>query len=112
MLVHKRQPKDALKNVLGSFLKSAPVESKSQKEKDASLKLIMKILILTKGDEIKTCVDNLKNEERELLMKYIYRGFETPEDGSSAQLLVWHKHTFDSTGLGGIVRVFTDKKMI
>ena len=88
LLIQKEENKDALKY----FLLSAPVESKSQKEKDASLKFIMKILLLPRGDEIKTCVDNLNNDEKELLLEYIYLIFETPEDGSSAQLLVWHKH--------------------
>jgi actin related protein 2/3 complex subunit 5 len=48
----------------------------------------------------------------DLLMKYIYRGFESPSDGSSGHLLLWHEKVFEKGGLGSIVRVLTDKKKV
>lgn len=45
-------------------------------------------------------------------MKYIYRGFEQPSDGSSGHLLTWHEKVFAKGGVGSIVRVLTDKKRV
>ena len=50
--------------------------------------------------------------QKDLLMKYIYRGFESPSEGSSAQLLFWHEKVFETAGVGSIVRVMTDRKKV
>ena len=44
-----------------------------------------------KTSQIDEAVKQLDNESRDVLMKYIYRGFEVPNEGSSAHLLVWHE---------------------
>ena len=41
-------------------------------------------------------------------MKYIYRGFEIPSEGSSGNLLTWHEKVFARGGVGSIVRVLSD----
>ena len=61
---------------------------------------------------MESIVKELDNDQRDLLMKYIYRGFETPFDNSSAQLLNWHEKVFDESDLGSIVRVMTDRKRV
>lgn len=43
----------------------------------------------------------------DILMKYIYRGFENPSDGSSAHLLLWHEKVYARYGVGCITRVLT-----
>lgn len=50
-------------------------------------------------------------EEKDLLdvlMKYVYRGFEIPTEGSSGHLLQWHEKVYSKGGVGSIVRVLSD----
>jgi len=45
-----------------------------------------------KSADIDSAVKSLDQEQQDVLMKYIYRGFEMSSDGNGygAQLLVWH----------------------
>ena len=74
--------------------------------------LVLRVLLSTKTNQVEECVKQLDNDQKDILMKYIYRGFEKPSEGSSAQLLTWHEKTFASAGLGCIVRVLTDRKQV
>jgi len=107
-LLTQNRLSDALKNVLAN----APMGNKNQAIKDASLNLVMRVLMSFKASQIDEAVNQLDNEARDILMKYIYRGFEIPNEGSSAQLLVWHEKVFALSGVGSIVRVLTDKKKV
>jgi actin related protein 2/3 complex subunit 5 len=62
--------------------------------------------------QVESVVKQLDNDQRDLLMKYIYRGFETPSDNSSAHLLLWHEKVFEEAGVGSVVRVMTDRKRV
>lgn len=44
-----------------------------------------------KSSDIEKAVASLDRAGVDLLMKYIYRGFERPSDNSSAVLLQWHE---------------------
>ena len=44
-----------------------------------------------KSAEVEKAVKNLDKSEQDVLMKYIYRGFAEPTEGSSAILLAWHE---------------------
>lgn len=44
-----------------------------------------------KSSDIEKAVGSLDKAGVDLLMKYIYRGFEKPTDNSSAVLLQWHE---------------------
>ena len=48
----------------------------------------------------------------DVLMKYIYRGFEKPSEKSSNVLLLWHEKVYNIGGVGCIVRVLTDRKRV
>merc|ERR1712226_504169 len=72
------------------LLSSAPMGSSSktaadnQAEKDAALAMVMRVLISVKSaNQVESVVKQLDQDQRDILMKYIYRGFENPNDGSS-----------------------------
>jgi actin related protein 2/3 complex subunit 5 len=80
---------------------------------DATLQLVLRVLLSIKTQsQVEAAVQQLDNDQRDLLMKYIYRGFEIPTDGSSAHLLLWHEKVFEEAGAGAIVRVLTDRKRV
>jgi len=48
-------------------------------------------------------IDTLEqNDLIDVLMKYIYRGFEIPSEGSSGHLLQWHEKALAKGGVGCI----------
>jgi len=53
---------------------------------------VMKVLMAYKTNDIDASVKALDQGRQDVLMKYIYRGFELSSDsnGYGAQLLVWH----------------------
>lgn len=72
----------------------------------------MQVLLSVKSSQIEEAVNALDRDHLDILMKYIYRGFETPSEGSSGQLLAWHEKVHAVAGVGCIVRVLTDKKRV
>ncbi|XP_023329922.1 actin-related protein 2/3 complex subunit 5 [Eurytemora carolleeae] len=107
-LLAQNKQAEALKHVLSN----APLGSNNQAVRDASFSLVLRVLLSFKTSQIDEAVKQLDNETRDILMKYIYRGFEVPSEGSSIQLLVWHEKVFALSGVGSIVRVLTDKKKV
>jgi actin related protein 2/3 complex subunit 5 len=107
-LLSQNRTFDALKLVLNS----PPVNTKNQATKDRAVQLVMRVMLSFKASEIEQTVKSLDQQGLDVLMKYIYRGFEFPSDGSSAQLLTWHEKAFAVGGLGSIVRVLTDRKKV
>jgi len=79
---------------------------------DAALNIVMQVLLSVKSTQIEEAVNALDRDQLDILMKYIYRGFETPSEGSSGQLLAWHEKVHAVAGVGCIVRVLTDKKRV
>merc|ERR1711874_439253 len=73
---------DALKLVL----RNAPVTSRNQMVKDAALSIVIKVLLSVKSAQMEEAVSALDREQLDILMKYIYRGFESPSEGSSGHL--------------------------
>lgn len=58
--------------------------------------VVLRVLTAFKSSDIEPAVKSLDRNGVDLLMKYIYRGFEKPSDNSSAILLQWH----EKVGLG------------
>uniref|UniRef100_A0A6B2E5Y9 Actin-related protein 2/3 complex subunit 5 n=1 Tax=Phlebotomus kandelakii TaxID=1109342 RepID=A0A6B2E5Y9_9DIPT len=96
---------DALKSVL----QNAPLGSKNQQVKDNALNLTLRVLLSIKSSQMDGAIDFLEDPDLfDVLMKYIYRGFEIPSEGSSGHLLQWHEKVFNRGGVGSIVRVLSD----
>ncbi|NXX75529.1 ARP5L protein, partial [Urocolius indicus] len=73
---------------------------------------VLKVLVSFKSSEIEQAVNSLDRNGIDLLMKYIYKGFEKPTENSSAILLQWHEKALAVGGLGSIVRVLTARKTV
>lgn len=96
-------------------LKSPPpptINTKSQAVKDCAGSYVLKVLISFKANDIEKAVQSLDKNGVDLLMKYIYKGFESPSDNSSAVLLQWHEKALAEGGVGSIVRVLTARKTV
>lgn len=59
--------------------------------KDRAANTVVRVLTSFKSADVERAVKSLDAKNIDTLMKYIYRGFESPSDGSSAILLTWHE---------------------
>ncbi|NXL56551.1 ARP5L protein, partial [Chordeiles acutipennis] len=81
---------DALR-AFHTALRSSPVNSKSPAMKEQAQGTVLRVLTSFKSSDIEQAVNSLDRNGVDLLMKYIYKGFEKPSENSSAILLQWHE---------------------
>ncbi|XP_056601563.1 actin related protein 2/3 complex, subunit 5-like, b [Triplophysa dalaica] len=93
-------------------LRNPPINSKNPAVKERAQTVVLRVLTSFRSSDIESGVKSLDKNGVDLLMKYIYRGFEKPTDNSSAILLQWHEKAFAVGGLGSIVRVMTARKTV
>ncbi|KAK1805506.1 hypothetical protein P4O66_019809, partial [Electrophorus voltai] len=83
--------KGNLMEALQAVLKNPPINTKNQNVKDRAEGLVLKVLSAFKASDVEKGVQSLDKNGVDLLMKYIYKGFERPSENSSAILLQWHE---------------------
>ncbi|XP_048845253.1 actin-related protein 2/3 complex subunit 5-like protein isoform X2 [Brienomyrus brachyistius] len=93
-------------------LRNPPINTKNAAVKEKAQATVLRVLTSFRSSEIETAVRSLDRNGVDLLMKYIYRGFEKPTENSSVMLLQWHEKAFAVGGLGSIVRVLTARKTV
>lgn len=80
----------------------------SEISQEIACQLILKVLLSIRPAQMDGAIESLDDADlADVLMKYIYRGFEFPSDNSSAHLLQWHEKVFSKHGHGCISRVLT-----
>nr|XP_018914738.1 PREDICTED: actin-related protein 2/3 complex subunit 5 [Bemisia tabaci] len=95
---------------LQTVLRNAPLGSRNQQVKDSALNLTLKVLLSIKSSNMEDIISTLDTDMVDILMKYIYRGFEIPSERSSGHLLLWHDKVYAVGGVGSIMRVLTDRQ--
>lgn len=71
-----------------------------------SVKVVVKAIGSVPEKEVPAVIDALDGDERDVLMKYLYRGMEEAE--SCNQLLKWHGILTDKAGNGCIMRALSE----
>lgn len=70
------------------------------------------MILSIKPSQIEEIVNSLDSNLLDTLLKYVYKGFETPSEGSSGLLLLWHEKIYNLSGVGCIIRVLSDTRRI
>ena len=78
-------------NAILMVLNNAPVNSKDSNLKETVAALILRGMSQMRSNNIDAFVGGLNQDQLDMLMKYIYRGFQKPVDITNAALLSWHE---------------------
>lgn len=76
------------------------------------MSVTLRVMLSIKPSQIEEIVNSLDSNLLDTLMKYVYKGFESPSEGSSGLLLLWHEKIYNISGVGCIVRVLSDTRRI
>uniref|UniRef100_A0A6G1SLM6 Actin-related protein 2/3 complex subunit 5 n=1 Tax=Aceria tosichella TaxID=561515 RepID=A0A6G1SLM6_9ACAR len=103
-LIQANRYSDALKLVI----KHSVNVGRKHPLRDQAASLVLQVILNVRSSEIESVVNTLDLDEIDILMRYIYYGFEHPVEGSSPHLLTWHDKACNRGGVGSIVRVLTE----
>jgi len=99
---------------LTMVLTDPPYGPNVDEAKDTNLSTLLTILGSTKSSEVSNVVKGLPQDAQDTLMKYIYKAMATHarSDANSSVLLSWHEKLTEVAGIGCIVRVMTDRRLV
>ena len=92
------------------ILESPPAGSTDKNLKDKNMSLVLEVLTRFKTAEIEKGVSGLNQDQQDILMKYVYKGFSEGGEKDFSILLSFHERIYKLGGLGCIMRVLTDRK--
>ncbi|KAJ3212195.1 hypothetical protein HDU67_003972 [Dinochytrium kinnereticum] len=99
----------AYSDAVKKSLENPPLGKDIQSIKDRNLQTVMEALAAVKASDIPNLIKALSPSDIDVLMKFIYRGFASPDLFNSALLLAWHEKAVETGGIGSIMRVLTDR---
>ncbi|PWN26151.1 arp2/3 complex [Jaminaea rosea] len=109
--LNKGDAPTALSSLLSSPLPYGPSPT-LQPAKESILSTLLVLLNSVKSTEISALLKSLDLDQRDTLMKWIYKGLARPELGAGGVLLGWHEKLTEIAGTGCIVRVMTDRRRV
>ncbi|KAK9318154.1 ARP2/3 complex 16 kDa subunit (p16-Arc)-domain-containing protein [Lipomyces starkeyi] len=90
-----------------------PPYTSSEEIKKIHLATVLELLSTIKSSDMSRVVEKLSSEQRDTLIKYLYKGMSLPEThGISGVLLAWFEKVTEIAGLGAIVRYLSDRRTV
>ena len=96
---------------LDTLLATAPAGSKDASQKQAHADQVFQALDKIADSKIDVTIDAMTPDAGDVLLKYVYKGLETPSD-RTAKLFTWQAKLAEKFGVGSIVRVLSDRKTV
>ena len=96
---------------LDTLLATAPAGSKDASQKQAHADQVFAALDKIADSKIDLTLDAMTPDAGDVLLKYVYKGLETPSDRTPS-LLKWQAKLAEKFGVGSIVRVLSDRKTV
>ncbi|KAA8907210.1 hypothetical protein TRICI_005029 [Trichomonascus ciferrii] len=100
----------ALKAVLDN-----PPYGGDEEAKTLNLKNFIEVVTAVKSSDITPIVEQLSPDNQNVLIKYLYKGMDSPlgqSHGNGGVLLSWFEKTVDITGQGSIIRYIADRRRV
>ncbi|KAK9475909.1 actin-related protein 2/3 complex subunit 5 [Lipomyces japonicus] len=90
-----------------------PPYTGSEQVKRVHLGAVIEVLSTIKSSDLSSLVERLSSEQRDTLIKYLYKGMSVPEQhGISGVLLSWFEKIVEVSGQGALVRYLSDKRTV
>jgi hypothetical protein len=106
-LISRNQAAQALKLALTKL----PSASKSAAVKKAGVDAILPVFAHLDKAAADNLLNDLSEDERATVMKYVYKCMETADKKTCESLLNWHSKLVEKDGHGIIMRAFIDKRV-
>ncbi|EIW70351.1 hypothetical protein TREMEDRAFT_68010 [Tremella mesenterica DSM 1558] len=110
-LVSRGDIAGALKEILAD----PPYGEGMEEARNLTTQALLLILNSTRATDIPGILKNLKQDQQDRLMAYLYKGMAALGQGadiSGSVLLTWHEKLTEVAGVGCIVRVMTDRRTL
>ncbi|KAJ3350812.1 hypothetical protein GGF32_004633 [Allomyces javanicus] len=80
--------------------------------KEQSTKAVADVLTTARVPDAAQYLPALSPADRDLLLKYVYKAMAQPQLYNCGALLAWHEKITEVSGVGSIVRVMSDRRVI